>query len=104
LRRRLELILIEWNHLIEWNQEWGGRSAPTLPGLPAWARGEGQLSPCAARACSGAIETPLSIVMPALVAGIHVFLGRSSEKGADGRDEPGPDSERRFNIIGIRSN
>ncbi len=55
------------------------------------------------RARFDAIESPLSIVMPALVAGIHVFLGRSSEKGVDGRDKPGHDSERRFNIIGIRS-
>jgi TRAP-type C4-dicarboxylate transport system substrate-binding protein len=58
----------------------------------------------AIRACFGAIESLLSIVMPALVAGIHVFLGRSNDKGVDGRDEPGQDSERRFNIIGISSN
>jgi hypothetical protein len=37
-----------------------------------------------------------------LVAGIRVFLGRLREKGVDGRDEPGHDSERQFTIIGIR--
>jgi hypothetical protein len=28
-------------------------------------------------------------VMPALVAGIHVFLAAFSEKNVDGRDKPG---------------
>jgi len=30
----------------------------------------------------------LSAVMPALVAGIHVFLVGFSKKGVDGRDKP----------------
>ncbi len=34
----------------------------------------------------------LSTVMPALVAGIHVFLPAFSKKGVDGRDKPGHDS------------
>jgi hypothetical protein len=34
----------------------------------------------------------LSSVMPALVAGIHVFRA-FSEKDVDGRDKPGHDSE-----------
>jgi hypothetical protein len=34
----------------------------------------------------------LSTVMPALVAGIHVFLPGVSKQGVDGRDEPGHDS------------
>jgi hypothetical protein len=29
--------------------------------------------------------------MPALVAGIHVFLAASQQKGVDGRDKPGHD-------------
>jgi hypothetical protein len=29
--------------------------------------------------------------MPALVAGIHVFLSAFSKKGVDGRDKPGHD-------------
>jgi hypothetical protein len=33
-----------------------------------------------------------STVMPALVAGIYVFLLRFSEQGVDGRDKPGHDS------------
>src|SRR5438445_4070145 len=38
-----------------------------------------------------------STVMPALVAGIHVFLTYLGprEKGVDGRDEPGHDSTKR---------
>jgi hypothetical protein len=36
---------------------------------------------------------PLSSVMPALVAAIHVFLAGSPLKGVDGRDKPGHDSE-----------
>jgi len=35
----------------------------------------------------------LSTVMPALVAGIHVFLLAFSRKDVDGRDKPGHDSE-----------
>jgi D-alanyl-D-alanine dipeptidase len=35
----------------------------------------------------------LSGVMPALVAGIHVFLAKSQPKDVDGRDKPGHDSE-----------
>src|SRR6266436_7543893 len=35
----------------------------------------------------------LASVMPALVAGIHVFLRGVSKKGVDGRDKPGHDSE-----------
>jgi hypothetical protein len=31
--------------------------------------------------------------MPALVAGIHVFLAGFSQKDVDGRDKPGHDSE-----------
>src|SRR5260370_30059261 len=34
----------------------------------------------------------LSTVMPALVAGIHVFLAELQKQGVDGRDKPGPDS------------
>jgi hypothetical protein len=34
--------------------------------------------------------------MPALVAGIHVFLA-VSEEGVDGRDKPGHDSRTMFN-------
>jgi hypothetical protein len=33
-----------------------------------------------------------SIVMPALVAGIHVFFLSFSEQDVDGRDKPGHDS------------
>jgi hypothetical protein len=33
------------------------------------------------------------IVMPALVAGIHVFFLSFSEQGVDGRDKPGHDSQ-----------
>jgi hypothetical protein len=29
--------------------------------------------------------------MPALVAGIHVFLAAAEQQGVDGRDKPGPD-------------
>jgi len=35
----------------------------------------------------------LSNVMPALVAGIHVFLEGLSREDVDGRDKPGHDSE-----------
>ena len=35
----------------------------------------------------------LSIVMPALVAGIHVF-GHCTKEDVDGRDKPGHDSEK----------
>jgi hypothetical protein len=35
---------------------------------------------------------PPSGVMPALVAGIHVFLAARSKKGVDGWDKPGHDS------------
>jgi len=35
----------------------------------------------------------LSSVMPALVAGIHVFLAGFRPKDVDGRDKPGHDSE-----------
>jgi hypothetical protein len=38
------------------------------------------------------IESP-AIVMPALVAGIHVFLTKLQQVGVDGRDKPGHDSE-----------
>jgi hypothetical protein len=31
--------------------------------------------------------------MPALVAGIHVFLSAFEEQGVDGRDEPGHDEK-----------
>jgi hypothetical protein len=31
--------------------------------------------------------------MPALVAGIHVFLRAVSQKDVDGRDKPGHDAE-----------
>src|SRR5580692_6431265 len=34
----------------------------------------------------------LPIVMPALVAGIHVFFGRAKGKDVDGRDKRGHDS------------
>jgi hypothetical protein len=34
----------------------------------------------------------LSSVMPALVAGIHVFLQHLSKQDVDGRDKPGHDS------------
>ena len=34
----------------------------------------------------------VSFVMPALVAGIHVFLAEFSQQGVDGRDKPGHDS------------
>ncbi len=36
---------------------------------------------------------PLLPVMPALVAGIHVFLAGPPLKDVDGRDKPGHDSE-----------
>jgi hypothetical protein len=43
--------------------------------------------------------------MPALVAGIHVFLSALDKQGVDGRDEPGHDERGRwFNVIGICSN
>jgi hypothetical protein len=32
-------------------------------------------------------------VMPALVAGIHVFLVSGGKQGVDGRDKPGHDAE-----------
>jgi hypothetical protein len=35
----------------------------------------------------------LSTVMPALVAGIHLFLARLQPKDVDGRDKPGHDAE-----------
>ena len=35
----------------------------------------------------------LSVVMPALVAGIHVFLRAFSGNDVDGRDKPGDDAE-----------
>jgi hypothetical protein len=35
----------------------------------------------------------LSAVMPALVAGIHVFLYMLSANEVDGRDKPGHDAE-----------
>jgi hypothetical protein len=35
----------------------------------------------------------LSSVMPALVAGIHVFLASLQLKDVDGRDKPGHDAE-----------
>ena len=34
--------------------------------------------------------------MPALVAGIHVFLSVMSKEGVDGRDKPGHDDVRCF--------
>jgi len=34
----------------------------------------------------------LSSVMPALVAGIHVFLAEIQQASADGRDKPGHDA------------
>jgi D-alanyl-D-alanine dipeptidase len=34
----------------------------------------------------------LSTVMPALVAGIHVFLAELQKQSVDGRDKPGHDS------------
>jgi hypothetical protein len=33
----------------------------------------------------------LSVVMPALVAGIHVLLSGATKKDVDGRDKPGHD-------------
>src|SRR5258708_38572274 len=41
----------------------------------------------------------LSAVMPALVAGIHVFLPGFSKKGVDGRDKPGHDSKAKETIV-----
>jgi hypothetical protein len=39
-------------------------------------------------------------VMPALVAGIHVFAAFSLSKGVGGRDKPGHDDRERFaNIL-----
>ena len=35
----------------------------------------------------------LATVMPALVAGIHVFLSGFGKQGVDGRDKPGHDSQ-----------
>jgi hypothetical protein len=35
----------------------------------------------------------ISGVMPALVAGIHVFLAAPQQADVDGRDKPGHDSE-----------
>ena len=43
-------------------------------------------------------------VMPALVAGIHVFLVESLQEGMDGRDKPGHDFlAARFDLIASRS-
>jgi len=36
-----------------------------------------------------------NVVMPALAAGIHVFLAHVSKQGVDGRDKPGHDSARK---------
>ncbi|HWL21148.1 MAG TPA: hypothetical protein VNS33_15855 [Bradyrhizobium sp.] len=43
----------------------------------------------------------LSVVMPALVAGIHAFLASSGLKDVDGRDKPGHDSQARYSATGI---
>jgi hypothetical protein len=53
------------------------------------------------RVDSGHVEI-IRGVMPALVAGIHVFLGRiSGPQGVDGRDKPGHDgAEKCFNVSG----
>ena len=40
-----------------------------------------------------------STVMPALVAGIHVFSPRFSEQDVDGRDKPGHDCGEEFLIL-----
>jgi D-alanyl-D-alanine dipeptidase len=43
------------------------------------------------------------IVMPALVAGIHVLLAATQQESVDGRDKPGHDEwEKWFNMTGIR--
>jgi len=39
-------------------------------------------------------------VMPALVAGIHVFLSGLSKQGVDGRDKPGHDCGKLVHMIG----
>jgi hypothetical protein len=40
------------------------------------------------------IRAAVGVVMPALGAGIHVFLvGTSAEQDVDGRDKPGHDAE-----------
>src|SRR5258708_7008347 len=44
----------------------------------------------------------LSAVMPALVAGIHVFLATLSKQDVDGRDKPGHDSGKVGSISGVR--
>jgi hypothetical protein len=46
-----------------------------------------------ATARSDEIEYRLASVMPALVAGIHVFLRAFQLKHVDSRDKPGHDSE-----------
>jgi hypothetical protein len=46
-----------------------------------------------ARARSDEIEYRLASVMPALVAGIHVFLRAFQLKDVDGRDKRGHDSK-----------
>ena len=39
-------------------------------------------------------RSPTGLVMPALVAGIHVFLACFNKQGMDGRDKPGHDSRK----------
>src|SRR5258708_18554753 len=48
------------------------------------------------------IEAPFR-VMPALVAGIHVFLEAFAEKAVDGRDKPGHDSRETVQIRAERA-
>jgi hypothetical protein len=38
--------------------------------------------------------------MPALVAGIHVFLAKAQPQDVDGRDKPGHDAEKRLDTPG----
>jgi len=41
--------------------------------------------------------------MPALVAGIHVFLAVRSKQSVDGRDKPGHDSQKMINREAAKS-
>jgi hypothetical protein len=42
------------------------------------------------------------LVMPALVAGIHVFLASAAKEDVDGRDEPGHDGTGRSRDLFVR--
>ena len=53
--------------------------------------------------CSQDHEASHSIVMPALVAGIHFLLPSFSKQGVDGRDKPAMTPKRWLNLTGIRS-